>query len=65
MNFLLTSDSGITSITSAATSLLTWALTSMTSIAKWIIDTPAALILFAIAIVSLGFGFVFRVLRKL
>ena len=55
----------LSSITSGATELLTWAITSMTSIASWITSTPITLVLFVIILVSLAFGFVYRAIRKL
>lgn len=48
------------SFLSAATSLLSWCLTSMASIIDVIIDNPMLLIGFLITIVSLAFGLVFR-----
>lgn len=55
----------LSSILSAATELLTWATTSMTSIASWIVSTPVALVLFVIILVSLAMGFVYRAINKL
>ena len=63
--FVASGSSALSSITGGATELLTWAITSMTSIATWITSTPITLVLFVIILVSLAFGFVYRAIRKL
>ena len=65
MNYLATGTTSLSSITSGASELLTWAIDSMTDVAGWIVSTPITLTLFVIVLVSFGFGLVYRALHKL
>lgn len=65
--FLLTAEtgtSGMTTILTGVTELLTWILGSMTSVCQWILKDELAFIYVGLFLVGGAMGFLFRVLRS-
>lgn len=54
----------IGSITGGATSLLTWAITSFTSIVTWMLGNPLALTFIAMFVIGFAVALLVRVLRS-
>lgn len=54
----------LSSITDGATSLLTWAITSFTSIVTWMLGNPLALTFIAMFVVGFAVALLVRVLRS-
>lgn len=54
----------ISTITEGATSLLTWAITSFTSIVTWMLSNPLALTFIAMFVVGFAVALLVRVLRS-
>lgn len=54
----------IDTITGGATSLLTWAITSFTSIVGWMLGNPLALTFIAMFVVGFAVALLVRVLRS-
>ena len=65
-NFLVASATtpSIGNITDGATSLLTWAITSFTSIVTWMLGNPLALTFIAMFVVGFAVALLVRVLRS-
>ncbi len=59
-----TGGSGMSTILSGVTSLLTWILASMTSVCTWILGNDLAFIYVGLFLVGAAMGFLFRVLRS-
>lgn len=51
-------------ITTGATSLLTWAITSFTSIVSWMLSNPLALTFIAMFVIGFAVALLVRVLRS-
>lgn len=68
MFHLLLSGSGSTSdlasILAAATQLVTWIITTISSFLTFIVDNPVILVLFLMMIVSFAVGILFRIWRS-
>lgn len=64
-NVLLSSTSTITPITTAATDLLTWVVSAMTSLWDFIVANPLLVVLCAMLLISFGAGLFFRFVRSL
>lgn len=56
--------SGMAEILSGVTELLTWMLTSMTSVSDWLLGNDLAFIYIGLFLVGGAFGFLFRALRS-
>lgn len=56
--------SGMSSILSGVTELLTWVLQSMTSVCTWILGNDLAFIYVGLFLVGAACGFLFRILRS-
>ena len=54
----------LSTITEGATSLLTWAITSFTSIVTWMLGNPLALTFIAMFVVGFAVALLVRVLRS-
>ena len=54
----------IGTITEGATSLLTWAITSFTSIVTWMLGNPLALTFIAMFVIGFAVALLVRVLRS-
>ena len=54
----------IGNITGGATSLLTWAITSFTSIVTWMLGNPLALTFIAMFVIGFAVALLVRVLRS-
>lgn len=63
MSYLATAAPTMGDITTGATSLLTWALSSFTSIVSWMIENPLALTFTVMFIVGFAVALLVRVLR--
>lgn len=59
-----TTTTGMATILSGVTELLTWILTGMTSVSEWALENPLAFIYIGLFLVGAVMGFLFRLLRS-
>lgn len=62
---LLSSSTSIADITSPATELVTWVVTSMTSLISWVTSTPYTLLIACMLVVGFAVGLLTRLIRML
>ena len=66
MNFILLSEAaGIGTVTTAATSLLTWALTAFTAIVTWVLGNPLATTVAVMFVVGFSVSLLVRILHSM
>ena len=64
MDFVLASAGDFSSVLESGTTVLTWIISSLTSIVNWIASTPVVMIMFIFMIISFAVGMLFRIWRS-
>lgn len=59
-----TTNGDLSNILSAATQMVTWIVTTMTSVVSFVVDNPVVLSLFLLMLISFAVGIFFRIWRS-